>query len=135
VVTAASRTDLALCVLLNQDEEIGYGFDEPDDLTHAHAVTINRSQGGEYSAWSSPGDQRVVDLAAHPGPLSLSPRTSAFTAHVLVPLGTRSLRPHYFTLYGRQRPAETPVRTAVSPRLLIRMRPLVQVQPGPQIDP
>jgi hypothetical protein len=83
--------DLELFGLLNEDEEIGYGFDEPDELTHAHAVTINRSQGGEHSAWSSPGDQRVADLAAHPGPLSLSPRTSAFTAHVLAPLGTRSL--------------------------------------------
>jgi hypothetical protein len=102
VVTAASLTDLELFGLLNEDEEIGYGFDEPDELTHAHAVTINRSQGGEHSAWSSPGDQRVADLAAHPGPLSLSPRTSAFTAHVLVPLGTRSLRPHYFAPDGRQ---------------------------------
>jgi hypothetical protein len=24
--------DLALCILLNQDKEIGYGFDEPDEL-------------------------------------------------------------------------------------------------------
>jgi hypothetical protein len=40
VVTTASLTDPALCVLLNQDEEIGYGVDEPDDLTRApHAVT------------------------------------------------------------------------------------------------
>ena len=76
MVTAASLTDLELFGLLNEDEEISYGFDEPDELTHAHAVTINRSQGGEHSAWSSPGDQRVADLAAHPGPLSLSPRTS-----------------------------------------------------------
>jgi exodeoxyribonuclease V alpha subunit len=44
-VTAASRTNPALCVLLNQDKKIGYGFDEPDELTHAHAVTIHRSQG------------------------------------------------------------------------------------------
>jgi hypothetical protein len=48
-----------------QDKEIGDGLDEPDELTHAHAVTIHRSQGGEHSAWSSPGDQRVADLA-HP---------------------------------------------------------------------
>ena len=106
--------DLELFGLLNEDEEIGYGFDEPDELTHAHAVTINRSQGGEHSAWSSPGDQRVADLAAHPGPLSLSPRTSAFTAHVLAPLGTRSLRPHYFAPDGRQRPAEMQGCIAVS---------------------
>ena len=114
MVTAASRTDPALCVLLNEDKEIGYGFDKPDELTHAHAVTIHRSQGIEHSARSSPGDQRVADLAAHPGPLSLSPTTSAFTAQVLAPLRTRSLRPHYFILYGRPRPAETQGCTAVS---------------------
>jgi exodeoxyribonuclease V alpha subunit len=48
-VTAVSRRDPALCVLLNQDEKIRYGFDEPDELTHAHAVTINRSQAVEHS--------------------------------------------------------------------------------------
>jgi hypothetical protein len=37
VVTAVSSTDPALCVLPNEDEKIGSGFDEPDDLTHAHA--------------------------------------------------------------------------------------------------
>jgi exodeoxyribonuclease V alpha subunit len=42
VVTAASLTDPKLCVLPNQDEEIGYGFAEPDERTHAHAVTIHR---------------------------------------------------------------------------------------------
>jgi hypothetical protein len=73
VVTAVSRTDPALCVLLNQDEEIGYGFDEPDDLTRAHVATIHRSQGGEHSAWSSPGDRRVADLATHPGSTTLEP--------------------------------------------------------------
>jgi exodeoxyribonuclease V alpha subunit len=41
VVATASLTDPELCVLLNQDEEVGYGFDEPDELTHAHAVTIH----------------------------------------------------------------------------------------------
>jgi hypothetical protein len=75
-VSAASRTDPALWVLLNEDEKIGHGFDEPDELTHAQAVTIHRSPGGEHSAWSSPGDQRMAELAAHPGPLSLSPKTS-----------------------------------------------------------
>ena len=73
MVTAVSLTALELFGLLNEDEEIGYGFDEPDELTHAHAVTINRSQGGEHSAWSSPGDQRVADLAAHPRSTTLEP--------------------------------------------------------------
>jgi hypothetical protein len=39
---------------------------------------------------------------------------------------------HYLTLYGRAPPAKTQGCIAVSARLLIRMRPLVQVQPGPQ---
>jgi hypothetical protein len=42
-----------------------------------------------------------------------------------------NVRTHYLTLYGRERPAKTQGCIAVSPRLLIRMRPLVQVQPGP----
>jgi hypothetical protein len=41
VVTTASLTGLELCVLLNEDKKVGYGFDEPDELTHAHAVTIH----------------------------------------------------------------------------------------------
>jgi hypothetical protein len=73
VVTAASLTNLELCVLLNEDEEVGYGFDEPDELTHAHAVTIHRSQGVEHSAWSSPGDQRVADLCSAPRSTILEP--------------------------------------------------------------
>ncbi len=46
-----------------------------------------------------------------------------------------SLRTHNFPPDARARPGKTPVRTARSPRLLIRMRPPVQVQPGPQISP
>src|SRR4029453_7594729 len=42
------------------------------------------------------------------------------------------VRTHYFTPDGRTRPAKMPGCTAVSPRLLIRMRPEVQVLPGPQ---
>jgi hypothetical protein len=38
-------------------------------------------------------------------------------------------------LYGWARPADTASSTAVPCILLIRMRPLVQVQPGPQISP
>ena len=41
VVTTASLTDPELCILLNKEEKVGYGFDEPDELTHAHAVTIH----------------------------------------------------------------------------------------------
>jgi exodeoxyribonuclease V alpha subunit len=48
VVTALSLEDQQLRVLLDEDEEVAYGFDELDELTHAYAVTIHRSQGSEY---------------------------------------------------------------------------------------
>ncbi|HZD00760.1 MAG TPA: ATP-dependent RecD-like DNA helicase [Actinomycetes bacterium] len=48
VVTAVSLEDQELRVLLDEDEEIVYGFDELDELTHAYAVTVHRSQGSEY---------------------------------------------------------------------------------------
>jgi ATP-dependent exoDNAse (exonuclease V) alpha subunit len=48
-VTALSLEDQELRVLLDEDEEVGYGFDELDELTHAYAVSIHRSQGSEYS--------------------------------------------------------------------------------------
>jgi exodeoxyribonuclease V alpha subunit len=37
-------------VLTDEDEEIPYDFDELDELAHAYAVTIHRSQGSEYPA-------------------------------------------------------------------------------------
>jgi exodeoxyribonuclease V alpha subunit len=48
VVTGLSLEDAELRVLLDEDEEVGYGFDELDELTHAYAVSIHRSQGSEY---------------------------------------------------------------------------------------
>jgi exodeoxyribonuclease V alpha subunit len=48
VVTALSLEDSELRVLLDEDEEVAYGFDELDELTHAYAVSIHRSQGSEY---------------------------------------------------------------------------------------
>jgi exodeoxyribonuclease V alpha subunit len=48
VVTALSLEDRELRVLLDENEEVGYGFDELDELTHAYAVSIHRSQGSEY---------------------------------------------------------------------------------------
>src|SRR6266542_2756653 len=48
VVTTLSLEDQQLRVLLDEDEEVGYGFDELDELTHAYAVSIHRSQGSEY---------------------------------------------------------------------------------------
>jgi exodeoxyribonuclease V alpha subunit len=48
VVTALSLEDQELRVQLDEDEEVGYGFEELDELTHAYAVSIHRSQGSEY---------------------------------------------------------------------------------------
>jgi exodeoxyribonuclease V alpha subunit len=48
VVTAISLEDQELRVLLDEGEEVGYGFDELDELTHAYAVSVHRSQGSEY---------------------------------------------------------------------------------------
>ncbi|MFJ8473270.1 ATP-dependent RecD-like DNA helicase [Kitasatospora sp. NPDC094011] len=48
VVTALSVDDQRLTVLTDEDEEVSYDFDELDELVHAYAVTIHRSQGSEY---------------------------------------------------------------------------------------
>jgi exodeoxyribonuclease V alpha subunit len=48
VVTALSMENSELRVLLDEDEEVAYGFDELDELTHAYAVSIHRAQGSEY---------------------------------------------------------------------------------------
>ena len=43
-------TSSELTVLPDEDEEVDYDFDELDELAHAYAVTIHRSQGSEYPA-------------------------------------------------------------------------------------
>jgi len=50
VVTALSTEDQTLTVRTDEDEEIDYDFDELDELAHAYAMTIHRSQGSEYPA-------------------------------------------------------------------------------------
>ncbi|MBA2950377.1 SF1B family DNA helicase RecD2 [Streptomyces himalayensis] len=50
VVTSLSLDDQRLTVLTDEDEEVPYDFDELDELAHAYAVTIHRSQGSEYPA-------------------------------------------------------------------------------------
>ncbi|NGO67348.1 ATP-dependent RecD-like DNA helicase [Streptomyces boncukensis] len=50
VVTALSVEDQRLTVRTDEDEEVAYEFDELDELSHAYAVTIHRSQGSEYPA-------------------------------------------------------------------------------------
>jgi exodeoxyribonuclease V alpha subunit len=37
-------------VLTDEDEHIDYEFAELDELAHAYAITIHRSQGSEYPA-------------------------------------------------------------------------------------
>jgi exodeoxyribonuclease V alpha subunit len=50
VVTALDTVEQRLTVHTDEDEEIAYDFDELDELAHAYAVTIHRSQGSEYPA-------------------------------------------------------------------------------------
>jgi exodeoxyribonuclease V alpha subunit len=39
-----------LTVRTDEDEDVEYDFGELDELTHAYAMTIHRSQGSEYPA-------------------------------------------------------------------------------------
>ncbi|WP_367140373.1 MULTISPECIES: SF1B family DNA helicase RecD2 [Streptomyces] len=50
VVTGLDAIEQRLTVRTDEDEEVGYDFDELDELAHAYAVTIHRSQGSEYPA-------------------------------------------------------------------------------------
>ena len=45
-----STEEHTLTVRTDEDEQVDYGFDELDELAHAYAVTIHRSQGSEYPA-------------------------------------------------------------------------------------
>ena len=50
VVTGLSLQEQTLTVLTDEDEQVGYDFAELDELAHAYAITIHRSQGSEYPA-------------------------------------------------------------------------------------
>jgi exodeoxyribonuclease V alpha subunit len=50
VVTDLSTVDRQLTVRTDEDEDIVYDFDELDELQHAYAITVHRSQGSEYPA-------------------------------------------------------------------------------------
>ncbi|MFF2651550.1 ATP-dependent RecD-like DNA helicase [Streptomyces sp. NPDC058045] len=50
VVTALDPEEQTLTVRTDEDEEVPYDFDELDELAHAYAMTIHRSQGSEYPA-------------------------------------------------------------------------------------
>lgn len=47
-VTALALEEQELQVLLDDGRTVRYAFDELDELTHAYAMTIHRSQGSEY---------------------------------------------------------------------------------------
>ncbi len=49
-VTGLSLQEQTLTVLTDEDEHIDYDFAELDELAHAYAITIHRSQGSEYPA-------------------------------------------------------------------------------------
>ncbi|SHF80057.1 SF1B family DNA helicase RecD2 [Streptoalloteichus hindustanus] len=50
VVTALDVDEQTLVVRTDEDEDVEYDFAELDELTHAYAMTIHRSQGSEYPA-------------------------------------------------------------------------------------
>jgi exodeoxyribonuclease V alpha subunit len=47
-VTGLALEDQELQVLLDDGRQVRYAFDELDELTHAYAISIHRSQGSEY---------------------------------------------------------------------------------------
>jgi exodeoxyribonuclease V alpha subunit len=48
VITAMSPEESLLTVRTDEDEDVTYDFAELDELQHAYAVTVHRSQGSEY---------------------------------------------------------------------------------------
>jgi exodeoxyribonuclease V alpha subunit len=48
VITAVDPVEQTLTVVTDEDETIDYDFGELDELVHAYAVTVHRSQGSEY---------------------------------------------------------------------------------------
>jgi exodeoxyribonuclease V alpha subunit len=48
VITAIDPIEQTLTVTTDEDETIDYDFGELDELVHAYAVTVHRSQGSEY---------------------------------------------------------------------------------------
>ncbi|MFI7641378.1 ATP-dependent RecD-like DNA helicase [Nonomuraea sp. NPDC049400] len=47
-VTAVVPEERMIEILTDDGESVRYGFDELDDLTHAYAISVHRSQGSEY---------------------------------------------------------------------------------------
>jgi exodeoxyribonuclease V alpha subunit len=110
VVTAVDLDDHRLTVRTDEDEDIGYDFDELDELQHAYAITVHRSQGSEYPAVVVP-----VTMSAYP----MLQRNLLYTAV------TRAKR--LVVLVGSRRALAIAVRTAGTGRrhtaLTHRLRP------------
>ncbi len=49
-ITGLSLEEQTVTVLTDEDEQLDYEFAELDELAHAYATTIHRSQGSEYPA-------------------------------------------------------------------------------------
>ncbi|WP_223189960.1 SF1B family DNA helicase RecD2 [Nonomuraea terrae] len=47
-VTAVVLEERAIEIRTDDGDSVRYGFDELDDLTHAYAISVHRSQGSEY---------------------------------------------------------------------------------------
>jgi exodeoxyribonuclease V alpha subunit len=52
-VTSVSLEDQTLTALTDEDEQVAYDFAALDELAHAYAVTIHRSQAASTRPWSS----------------------------------------------------------------------------------
>ncbi|WP_393916606.1 SF1B family DNA helicase RecD2 [Halostreptopolyspora alba] len=50
VLTGIDHDEQQVTVRTDEDEDIGYDFAELDELVHAYAMTVHRSQGSEYPA-------------------------------------------------------------------------------------
>lgn len=64
IITDISDYDEELTVLFDDGREAGYGYNELEELEHAFAVTIHKSQGSEYPAVIIPlltGTRRLLN--------------------------------------------------------------------------
>jgi exodeoxyribonuclease V alpha subunit len=82
VVTGMSPEDHKMTVLTDEDESVDYAFDELDELAHAYAVTIHRSQGSEYPAVVIPLTMGSYPLTSGCGTRTRYPRESLTTRSV-----------------------------------------------------
>ena len=117
-VTALSVTDRQLTVRTDEDEDIDYDFDELDELQHAYAITVHRSQGSEYPAVVVP-----LTMSAY----TLLQRNLLYTAV------TRAKR--LVVLAGSRKALAIAVRTAGTGRRHTALTHRLQTPATPTADP